>query len=292
MVRFIQLVIGPAGVGKSSYCKVMQEHADASHRSIFVGNLDPAAEYFEYRASFDVRDLVKADDVMEEHGLGPNGALIYCMEHLIRNLEWLYDQLDAFGEDDYLILDCPGQVELYSHLPVMKRLVNALQMSGYRVASVYLLDALFVLEPAKFISGCMLSLSCMLQLELPHVNVITKCDMADKAAIERILDAEGAWMINSMDQVSNPKLRSLTHAIGGVIDDYMLVSFTMMDINDEDSINDVLGKIDYVLQYGEELEPKEPKEEEYDEDEYNLPGQRGQGDDGDNDGTERYAWDD
>jgi hypothetical protein len=270
----------------------MQEHADASHRSIFVGNLDPAAEYFEYRASFDVRDLVKADDVMEEHGLGPNGALIYCMEHLIRNLEWLYDQLDAFGEDDYLILDCPGQVELYSHLPVMKRLVNALQMSGYRVASVYLLDALFVLEPAKFISGCMLSLSCMLQLELPHVNVITKCDMADKAAIERILDAEGAWMINSMDQVSNPKLRSLTHAIGGVIDDYMLVSFTMMDINDEDSINDVLGKIDYVLQYGEELEPKEPKEEEYDEDEYNLPGQRGQGDDGDNDGTERYAWDD
>jgi hypothetical protein len=48
---------------------------------------------------------------------------------------------------------------------------------------VYLLDALFVLEPIKFISGCMLSLSCMLQLELPHVNVITKCDMADKEQV-------------------------------------------------------------------------------------------------------------
>lgn len=266
MVRFVQLVIGPAGVGKSSYCKVLQEHAATLHRSIFVGNLDPAAEYYEYRASFDIRDLVNADEVMEERGLGPNGALIYCMEHLMQNIEWLYDQLEGFGEDDYVILDCPGQIELYSHLPIMKRIVNALTMSGFRVASVYLLDSLFVLEPAKFISGCMLSLSCMLQLELPHVNVITKCDIADKEAIDRVLDAEGSWMINNLDRASNPKLQSLSRAIGNVIDDYMLVSFATMDITDEDSLNDVLAKIDHVLQYGEEIEPKEPKDEDYDED--------------------------
>lgn len=266
MVRFVQLVIGPAGVGKSSYCKVLQEHAATLHRSIFVGNLDPAAEYYEYRASFDIRDLVNADEVMEERGLGPNGALIYCMEHLMQNIDWLYDQLEGFGEDDYVILDCPGQIELYSHLPIMKRIVNALTMSGFRVASVYLLDSLFVLEPAKFISGCMLSLSCMLQLELPHVNVITKCDIADKDAIDRVLDAEGSWMINNLDRASNPKLQSLSRAIGNVIDDYMLVSFATMDITNEDSLNDVLAKIDHVLQYGEEIEPKEPKDEDYDED--------------------------
>jgi len=57
---------------------------------------------------------------------------------------------------------------------------------GHRVLSCYLLDALFVLEPSKFISGCMLSLSCMMQLELPHINVITKCDMADRAAVEKV----------------------------------------------------------------------------------------------------------
>jgi len=44
-----------------------------------VGNLDPAAEVFEYDPLFDVRDLISVQDVMEELGLGPNGGLLYCM---------------------------------------------------------------------------------------------------------------------------------------------------------------------------------------------------------------------
>jgi hypothetical protein len=34
---------------------------------------DPAAEEFDYPVSFDVRDLVTLEDVMEELELGPNG---------------------------------------------------------------------------------------------------------------------------------------------------------------------------------------------------------------------------
>ena len=59
MVRFIQIVIGPAGVGKSTYCKTMQEHGKTTKRTIHVANLDPAAESFGYDAAFDVRDLVR-----------------------------------------------------------------------------------------------------------------------------------------------------------------------------------------------------------------------------------------
>ena len=117
---------------------------------------------------------------MKEFGYGPNGGLVYCMEYLLENSEWLKDELDNFGEDEYIILDCPGQVELYSHLTIMHDLVEMMTSWNFRLASVYLMDAIFVLEPSKFISGCLLSLSCMLQLELPHINVITKCDIADK----------------------------------------------------------------------------------------------------------------
>ena len=120
---------------------------------------------------------------MDQFGYGPNGGLVYCMEFLFQNIDWLREELEAFDEDDYIIFDCPGQVELYSHLPVMRDLARILVSWGFRVMSVYLMDALFVLEPAKFISGCMLSLSCMLQLELPHVNVVTKCDIADKEQV-------------------------------------------------------------------------------------------------------------
>jgi GTPase SAR1 family protein len=91
MTRFIQLIIGPAGVGKSTYCKVMQDHGKTTKRTIFVGNLDPAAEVYDYEPCFDIRDLISLDQVMEESGLGPNGGLVYCMEYLLDHLN------DTFG---------------------------------------------------------------------------------------------------------------------------------------------------------------------------------------------------
>jgi len=268
MGRFVQLVMGPAGVGKSTYCKTMQEHCAASGRRLHVGNLDPAAENFDYEPSFDVRDLINLEDVMEEFGLGPNGGLVYCMEYLYQNADWLKDELDNFDDDDYIILDCPGQVELYSHLPVMHNLARQLTIWSFRCCSVYLLDALFVMEPSKFISGCLLSLSSMVQLELPHINVITKCDVADKEAIEKVLDSEGAWMIQMMEQQQNENFKKLTRAISGVVDDFMIVSFCMLDRTDEDSMERVLSMTDHCIQYGEDLEPKEPRDDDFEENGY------------------------
>lgn len=261
MGRFIQLVIGPAGVGKTSYCHTMQQHGITTKRRIGVANLDPAAEHYKYDADFDIRDLINLEEVMEEFGYGPNGGLVYCMEYLFQNSDWLREQLEDLSEDDYILLDCPGQIELYSHLPIMHNLAETLTSWGFNVCSVYLMDALFVLEPAKFISGCMLSLSCMLQLELPHVNVVTKCDIADKAQIEMVLENEGANMVSLMDKGTPQRLQQLTRAIGQVVDDYMIVSFAMLDVSDEESIELVLAQVDHSMQYGEDLEPKDLKED-------------------------------
>ena len=125
----------------------------------------------------------------------------------------------------------------------------------------YLLDALFVMEPSKFISGCLLSLSSMVQMELPHINVITKCDCADKEAVEQVLDSEGAWMIQMMEKQQNEMFKRLTSAISGIVDDFMIVSFCMLDRTDEESIERVLNMTDHCIQYGEDAEPKEPREE-------------------------------
>jgi hypothetical protein len=111
----------------------------------------------------------------------------------------------------------------------------------------------------------MLSLSCMLQLELPHINVVTKCDLADKTELERILDAESGWAVAARNATVTGRMKRLTEALCGVIDDYMMVSFAMLDPNDEDSIELVLAQTDHAIQYGEDLEPKEVVD--YDEDE-------------------------
>lgn len=289
MGRIVQMVMGPAGVGKSTYCKTLQAHCAASGRMMHVANLDPAAEHFEYKCAFDIRDLINLEDVMEEFGYGPNGGLVYCMEFLLQNSDWLKEELDNLGDDDYVILDCPGQVELYSHLPIMHNMTNELAMWGYRCVSVYLIDAIFVLEPTKFISGCLLSLSTMVQLETPHINVITKCDLADKETVEKVLDSEGAWVIQSMDQQNtNPKLRRLTEAMSSVIDDYMMVSFVCLDPTDEDSIDEVLARTDHAIQYGEDLEPKEPKFDDIGEEEGGDDGGAAAGFDAIQEGAENF----
>ena len=46
---------------------------------------------------------------MEEHKLGPNGGLMYCMEVLLENIAWLEEKLQEL-DTNYIIFDCPGQV--------------------------------------------------------------------------------------------------------------------------------------------------------------------------------------
>eukprot|EP00975_Prorocentrum_lima_P038426 8077597-Prorocentrum_lima.AAC.1 len=66
---------------------------------------------------------------MEELDYGPNGALVYCMEYLLDNIDWLQHALEEFAEDDYFLFDCPGQMELYSHIPVMRKVGHARVMA-------------------------------------------------------------------------------------------------------------------------------------------------------------------
>jgi hypothetical protein len=273
--------MGPAGSGKSTYCQAMQHHAETlggpRKRTIHVANLDPAAEDFGYQLAFDIRELISVEEVMEELSLGPNGGLVYCMEYLLNNMDWLQDELDAFGDDDYLILDCPGQLELYTHIPLMRSVVDRMRMWGYdhSMVSVFLLDATFVADTSKFLSGSLLSLSAMIALELPHVNVLTKCDLLSEEDVERTLSLGSATELWDREQDRNSIMpanyeegteeqrklekrrrsrQRLTDSICQLLDDYTMVSFLPLNIRDEDSIDHVLACVDATIQYGEDAE--------------------------------------
>lgn len=49
-----------------------------------------------------------------------------------------------------------------------------------RLAAVHLVDAHLCSDPAKYISALLLSLSTMLHLELPHVNLLSKIDLIEQ----------------------------------------------------------------------------------------------------------------
>lgn len=68
---------------------------------------------------------------MEEMELGPNGGLLFCMEYLLQNQSWLEDKLNELvGQDDFVIFDCPGQIELYNDQGIFREVVKILQNYG------------------------------------------------------------------------------------------------------------------------------------------------------------------
>ena len=85
--------------------------------------------------------------------------------------------VQGYGDDDYLIFDCPGQIELYSHATVFRTFVDWMKGQGWSLCAVYCLDSQFVMETPKFIAGSLQAMAAMVQLELPHVNVLTKADL-------------------------------------------------------------------------------------------------------------------
>lgn len=255
---YAQLVIGPAGSGKSTYCSSLYQHCEAVQRTVHIVNLDPAAENFDYPVAMDIRELISLDDVMEELGFGPNGGLIYCMEHLQENLhDWLEEELENYLDDDYLVFDCPGQIELFSHVPVLKNFVEHLQRKNFKVCVVYLLDSQFMTDVTKYISGCMASLSAMVQLELPHVNILSKMDLVtDRRGLKNYLNPEAPILLSQLNQHMPPSFAKLNKVLAELVDDFSMVNFVPLDLRKESSIQYVLSLIDNCIQYGEDADVK------------------------------------
>ena len=151
---FGEIVIGPPGSGKSTYAYGKHQLLTALSRPISVVNLDPANDRTSYKAAVDVRDLVTLDEIMKDDELGPNGGVLYALEELEHNFEWLEGKLKELDGghfllygyirkrknadkciDDYIIFDCPGQAELFTHHASLRNIFFRLEKLGYRVRS-------------------------------------------------------------------------------------------------------------------------------------------------------------
>ncbi|ODV97922.1 hypothetical protein PACTADRAFT_47755 [Pachysolen tannophilus NRRL Y-2460] len=287
MSRVGVLTLGPAGVGKSTFCNSIISYMQSIGRRAHIVNLDPAAEPTEYEFTIDIRDLISVQDVMDELNLGPNGALIYCFEFLMKNLDWLDDEIGDYN-DEYLIFDCPGQIELYNHVPVLPMLVKHLQQHlNFSLCACYLLEAPFITDRSKFFSGALSAMSAMVHLELPHINILSKLDLikdkVSKKELKKFLNPDpmlladvkgnGRGVIKDEDIVSrkidffqdNEKFAKLSRSIAQLVDDFGMVQFLPLDCstkNDNyDSVATILSYIDDVTQWGEAQEPKEPNDE-------------------------------
>lgn len=234
---------------------------------------------------------------MEEVGLGPNGGLIYCFEFLMENLDWLTEALDSLTEEYLIIFDMPGQIELYTHIPILPTLMKFLSQPGaldIRMAAIYLLEATFVVDRAKFFAGTLSAMSAMLMLEVPHINVLSKMDLVKgqvkKKDMKRFLtpdvglleddpiersrritegpegeDDESKRPDDKEQVMKGASFRRLNRAVAGLIESFSMINYLKLDVTDEDSVGAILSYVDDCIQYHEAQDPKEPNDEEHED---------------------------
>lgn len=78
----------------------------------------------------------------------------------------------------YFVIDMPGQVELYTNHTALKQLISLLQSAlGFSLVVVHLVDISYLYDRYKFLSAMTLSLTAVINLEVPFLNLITKVDL-------------------------------------------------------------------------------------------------------------------
>lgn len=177
---------GTAGAGKTSLVSAFRSWLTTAGYSASILNLDPGSESTTLQPDIDIREWVRLPEVMEEYDLGPNGAQVAAADLVALKV---FEVKQALSElhSDYVLVDTPGQIELFAFRESSKAILEAL--SGDRSLIAFLFDPTLAKSPSGFVSLLMLSATVEFRFRLPTFNLLTKTDLLTPAQIAEVL----AW---------------------------------------------------------------------------------------------------
>ena len=175
--------IGTAGSGKSTLTSNFQSWFKLRGLDAIIVNLDPGAENLPYEPDVDIRDWISLKEIMETNQLGPNGAQIACADMIALNTDDIKKSMESF-KSDYVILDTPGQLELFVFREAGKYTVKFL--NPQKSVICYLLDPSLAKTASGFVSQLLLSISTNFRLNQPQINILSKADLLSDEDLEII----------------------------------------------------------------------------------------------------------
>ena len=167
-------VTGTAGSGKSMLTSKILEYYQTNGVFASVLNLDPGVESLPYSPDVDVRDYVDIVQIMKQYDLGPNGSMIMANDLIATKIEDIQNEIHGVNPD-YLIVDTPGQIELFAYRASGPFFIQNIDAS--EKTNIFLYDGTMIVSPSNFISISLLATSIKLRLGLPTINVMTKTDL-------------------------------------------------------------------------------------------------------------------
>eukprot|EP00435_Cladocopium_sp_Y103_P072062 s28_g39.t1 len=162
------LMIGMAGSGKSTLMHRMVVRLGSSSSKVYTVNLDPAVKNLAYPVNIDIRDSVNYKEVMKHFGLGPNGAIMTSLNLFATKFDQVLNILSKRASElDYILIDTPGQIEVFNWSASGQIICDALAV----------VDTARCVKPVTFMSNMLYACSILYKTKLPFLVSFNKIDV-------------------------------------------------------------------------------------------------------------------
>lgn len=184
MERPILYLVGTAGSGKSTLVHAFREWCTLQNFDAIAVNLDPGVDAVPYTPDVDIRDWIRLHEIMEEYGLGPNGAQIIAADLVALNAREVFEVVEGY-DTDFVLVDTPGQMELFTFRESSRVVIDTFgREQGYLV---YLSDPVLSQRPSGLVSSLLLSATCQFRHAVPFLNVLSKADILEEEDLRQVL---------------------------------------------------------------------------------------------------------
>jgi GPN-loop GTPase len=246
-------ITGTAGSGKSLLTSnLLQWYTDHDNSPITL-NLDPAVSELPYIPDVDIRDHIDINNIIENYGLGPNGAIIMSHDLIGTKIQDIQLEVDELNPD-YILIDTPGQIELFAYRSSGNYFISNFQADSK--VTIFIMDGVLISSPINFVSLSLLSASINLRLKTSQINVLSKRDLIIDN-LENILDwaHSDTALLEALDKENNLEFSLLSKDVRKIISqnglNQELVAISNLTMNGIIELSSVLSRI---LNQGEEIE--------------------------------------
>ena len=251
----VVFVAGTAGAGKTTFVRAFADWMKSSGYDASVVNLDPGLEGGELEPDVDIREWVRLADLQDEYGLGPNGAQVAAADMIALKIFEVKQAIEDV-RGDYVLIDTPGQIELFAFREASKAIVDAL--SGERSILAFLYDPVLARTAAGFVSLLMLGATVEFRFRLPTVNILAKSDVLNPDQLREVMgwsDDPGALYDAITRDTPTPDIQLSTELFRAIETMAPLVGLVPTSAKEENGLEELYRSFQRVFAGGEDLEP-------------------------------------
>ncbi|KAI9081192.1 hypothetical protein K1719_036951 [Acacia pycnantha] len=214
----IILVVGMAGSGKTTFLHRLVCHTQLSNMRGYVMNLDPAVMTLPFGANIDIRDTIKYKEVMKQFNLGPNGGILTSLNLFATKFDEVVSIIEKRADElDYVLVDTPGQIEIFTW-SASGAIITEAFASTFPTVVTYVVDTPRSESPTTFMSNMLYACSILYKTRLPLILAFNKIDVAQhQFALEWIEDFEAFQAAISTD---HSYTSTLTQSLSLVLDEF------------------------------------------------------------------------